>query len=119
MGRSNPRLWLPIAASAARFGHQGRFDEILIERNAKPRTVEHLNRAVNRLNLFERQFVPQRQVLDAVLKQKSVATRRQPMQAGGNRERARVTVVAQAGPDLLNAIFDVRRVREAAPREIN
>ena len=44
---------------------------------------------------------------------------RQPVQAGGDGQRAGVAVVAQPGADLFDAGADVRRVGEAVARQVD
>eukprot|EP00913_Durusdinium_trenchii_P008989 g8455.t1 len=75
--------------------------------------------AVDGLHAFRCQFVAQRKILDAVFKQKRVAAGRQPVQAGGDGQRAGVTVVAGACSDFFDAGANVGGVGEAAARQID
>src|SRR5687767_1475856 len=124
------RKWAKIAASfqkclaaaerpSARFGDEMCPNEILVQRHSKSRTVRDFHPTVPRLHFLDREIMPQRRVLDAILKQERVAASAQPVSTSGNGDRAGVTMIAQSPADLLDAVPDVRGVRQPAPGRID
>src|SRR5262245_53370311 len=85
----------PVGADSTLFRHQILLHELLVERDAQARSVRDFHPPVDRLHLLDRQLVPQRRILDAVLEHERVTTRAEPVDARGYGERARVTVVAE------------------------
>src|SRR5688572_19688174 len=100
----------PIEAFSTGLGDQVSLDEVLVDGHPQAGPVRRPHPPVHRLHPLDGQLVPQRRVLDAVLKHEGVPAGAQPVGARGDGDRAGVAVVAQAGTDLLDAGPDVRRV---------
>lgn len=99
--------------SLSRFGNQVPLHELLVERDAETGAVGDSDETVFvGLNSFEGQIVAHRDVFDAVLEDEGVAAGAQPVEAGGDGDRACVTVVAESGTDLFNSLADVVGVSE-------
>ena len=80
------------------------FHEFFVEGHAESRPVRDRDRSVDGLEFLGGQFVPQGKILDTILEQERVTTGAEPVQAGGDSQRARVGVVAQPGSDFFDAV---------------